>query len=514
LKESRWSFITLAVLLIFAATRDVSYLFSYPVAVGADGYYYVLQINELLKSHHLFYPSNTPIVFWILAALTLVTKNVVVAIKLGSIAFNLCLCAAFFVLVSRITRSRWLGVLGVGIVALSGMHLYMIAEFIKNLAGITFFFWGTWCVIYAVESNRVWWIAAVSVLLITCAALSHASIWIIAPVMLVVALIIRRLKGDERWNWVMLFTALVVCLGLTCAALLAYQEVFSLPAWLAIEVTHLRFPITLRNPVGKAEAFMLLCTVPLALFLILRNWNKVPNQSFRVVVLTVSVWTLLITLNPFLNHDITQLGIVGRLDHLMYLQVAMLVPAVIYLALGTNKKVAIIYSVLTIFFVIASMAAPLPRGLRSSYLEERQQIIEALPLQRQQLGPDAFVIAQHGDEFLVTWLLGTPAQQTFPVSSGGKSIFWMVHQVKPNTVTTEMVVVMDEENGSALVLMKHGDMVQWINMLNARDRNQLWEVNPHLKKYIDDQSKSHTTTLSPSHRWSVSHRVQHLPADG
>ncbi len=86
-------------LLIFVAIRDASYLFSYPVAVGADGYYYILQINELLKNHHLYYPSNTPIVFWILAALTFVTKNAVVAIKLGSIAFNLvfvrpfsCLC--------------------------------------------------------------------------------------------------------------------------------------------------------------------------------------------------------------------------------------------------------------------------------------------------------------------------------------------------------------------------------------------------------------------------------------
>jgi len=76
-------------LLIFVAIRDASYLFSYPVAVGADGYYYVLQINELLKTHHLYYPSNTPIVFWILAALTFVTKNAVVAIKLGSIIVSM-----------------------------------------------------------------------------------------------------------------------------------------------------------------------------------------------------------------------------------------------------------------------------------------------------------------------------------------------------------------------------------------------------------------------------------------
>lgn len=470
-------------LLIFAAIRDASYLFSYPVAVGADGYYYVLQINELLKNHHLYYPSNTPIVFWILAALTLVTKNAVVAIKLGSIAFNLFLCSAFFVLVSRITRSRWLGVLGVGVVGLSGMHSYMIAEFIKNLAGIAFFGWGTWFAILACESYKAKWVAA-SIFLIACAALSHASIWIIAPVMSIFVLITKYLTTEKRS---MLLAALLVCLGLMCTALLAYQEVFPLPAWLATEVTHIRFPVALRNPVGKAEALMLLCTVPLALFLILRNWNKAPDQFFRVVVLAVSLWTLVITLNPFLNHDVTQLGIVGRLDHLTYLQVAILGPAVIYLARGTNKKIAIIYSVLTTFFMVASMAAPLPGGLRSSYLMERQQIIEALPLRRQELRPDAFIIAQHGDEFLVTWLLGTPAQQTFPVSSGGKSIYWLVHQVKPNTLITEMVVVMEEENGSALVLLKQDDMGQWITMLTTQDRNKLRDANPHLNKYIDEQ---------------------------
>jgi hypothetical protein len=93
------------------------------------------------------------------------------------------------------------------------------------------------------------------------------------------------------------------------------------------------------------------------------------------------------------------------------------------------------------------MAAPLPKGIRSSYLAKRQQIIEALPLRQQQPGPDALVLAQHGDEFLLTWLLGITAQQNFPASSAGKSVYWMVHQVKPNTVTTDMIVVIEEENG-------------------------------------------------------------------
>jgi hypothetical protein len=183
---------------------------------------------------------------------------------------------------------------------------YFTKEFCKRL-GITFFLWAAWCAIRAFQSYRAWWFAA-SMFFLACAALSHASIWIIAPGISVFVLIGRYLKGDERWKWAMLVTALVVCFGLTCTALLAYQEVFPLPTWLASEVRHLRFPVSLRNPVGKAETFMLLFTVPLALFLILRHWKEAPDQSFRVVVLAVSLWTLLITLNPFLNHAVTQLG--------------------------------------------------------------------------------------------------------------------------------------------------------------------------------------------------------------
>lgn len=482
--ERRWSLIALTVVLIFATTRDASYLFSYPIAVGADGYYYVLQIGELLKSHRLYYPSNSPFVFWVLAALTIVTRNSVLAIKLGSIILNISLCLGVFILSSKITRSRWGGVLGACIVGLSGMHFYMLAEFIKNLAGVAFFVWAVCCAIHGLETGKASWFL-LTLILVVCAALSHVSIWAIMPAVFVLILFTVYFISDKRTKWARLLGGSVVCLGIIFPALVAYQRVVQLPPWLATEVfARPRLPITLRNPVGKAEIFILLLMVPLALWLLVRYWEKAPGDYFRVAIVGVSLWTLLITLNPFLNHDVTELGIVGRLDHLMYLQVAILVPAVICLAVNANRRILIIPLILTFCFLVATMAAPLPAGLRSSYLAERQQIIQVLPTQRPELGESYLIIAPHGDEFLVTWLLGTQAQQNFPNGPERKPVYWMVHHVNPNMLTTSMIVVMEEDDGSALVLIRHGEMIQWISTINGKDRNRLLAENPHVSKYL------------------------------
>ena len=139
-------------MLILSTARDTWLLFSHPVAVGADGYYYVLQVDALLKTHHLYFPTYTPLVFYFLAGLSILTRNAILAIKLGSIGFNVALSLCVFFLISSICRNRWLGFLGAAITSLSGMHFYMIAEFIKNLAGVTLFMWGAQCAIRA--SNK------------------------------------------------------------------------------------------------------------------------------------------------------------------------------------------------------------------------------------------------------------------------------------------------------------------------------------------------------------------------
>src|ERR1051325_1574698 len=196
-ERTRWPLIVLAVVLMLSVARDGSLLLRYPVAVGADGYYYVLQINELLNHGHFYFPTNTPLVFYALAAFSILTRNTILAIKLGSLGFNLFASLSVFALVSSISRNRWLGVLGAAIAAISGMHFYMLAEFIKNLAGLALLIWAAWCALRASANHEARWIA-MSVTFLALALLSHVSIWVVAPALFVLVFLAKFLLNREH----------------------------------------------------------------------------------------------------------------------------------------------------------------------------------------------------------------------------------------------------------------------------------------------------------------------------
>jgi fucose 4-O-acetylase-like acetyltransferase len=134
----------LLVVLLFGAARDLFVLLRYPVALGFDGYYYVPQVQELLSRGQLYFTTSTPFVFYPLAALAALTGEAVLAVKIGSVALHIALCVGLYALVSSVTRSRWLGVLAATIAAVSAMHFYMLAEFIKNLCGLALLIWCWW----------------------------------------------------------------------------------------------------------------------------------------------------------------------------------------------------------------------------------------------------------------------------------------------------------------------------------------------------------------------------------
>lgn len=65
-------FITLIFLFI---CRDYSLLFQTHVATGIDGYYYILQIDSLLNIRRLYFPTNTPLILYFLAILSLLYRK-------------------------------------------------------------------------------------------------------------------------------------------------------------------------------------------------------------------------------------------------------------------------------------------------------------------------------------------------------------------------------------------------------------------------------------------------------
>lgn len=478
----RWK-ARVALLAVFALSlaRDAYLLFSFPVAVGTDGYYYVLQVQELITHGRLYFPSNTPLVFYILALLSMLTGDPVVAVKIGALAFHLLLCVGIYALVSAITRNDWLGVLGGAITALSAMHLYMIVEFVKNLGALTFLVWGAWAAFRLSQTRQARW-GVLSATILIAALLSHRSTWALMAAFLCLAipfLLLRATGWDTRSATGLAGVAILLW---TVPAILANQTAVHLPASIVGELlARAEWPLGVAG-VGRADRITLFLAAPTALFFIWYRRREL-TPYLGLAVGAVALWSLLVTLNPFLNHDVRELGIVGRLDHLMYLQVAILVPGVIRFSFGSAPKIRYALATFALLLVAMSMLSPLPRAVRPQYLSNRLQMIRALPDVRQEMGEDPTVIAQHGDEFVIRRVLGLRAQQKVTEDTRSQSTYWLLHNVLPSTLTPSMTVVM-EEGDMCLALIKAEELPLWLDSLPEQERKHLIIQNSHLRRHL------------------------------
>jgi hypothetical protein len=472
----------MAALLVLCAARDAVLLLRHPIAVGTDGYYYVLQVNELLTHGRLYYPTSTPLVFYLLAGVNLFTGNVVASVKIGSVAFHALLCLAVYALVASTTRDRRLGVLAGAVTALSGMHLYMVAEFIKNSAALALLTWGAWSAVHAFRRRRAVW-AVLSAVLLAGAALCHKSSWVLIPAAVPLTLLSRwlvtpvvdRLHKATAW-------AAIIILGVI-PWFVAAQSMTELPAWLGRELlARPRWPVSLAEPVGRPEGVVLLVAAPVTLLLLARRAAP-PSGHFGVVVGAVAIWSLLVTLNPFLVHDVRQSGAVGRLGHLSYIQDALLLSGLVWLALRSNRRAVSALLLAVLIMLAASVNSAPPKGLQPDFLSGQERLLRDLPAQRGRLGERPFILARHGDEFLVTWALGVPAQQRFPRDSAGRSIYWLVRRAPCRSLTPSMSAVTEEGMDSCSALMGSDDMTRWLDNLDEAERAGVLGVNPNLRDY-------------------------------
>src|SRR5215207_4600160 len=92
LKARRSAVILGVILLGLAAWRDASVLFRYPIAVGFNGYYYVLQVDSLRTQGHLCYPTMTPVVFYGVAGLRYLVRDTPQTVKASGILMHILLC--------------------------------------------------------------------------------------------------------------------------------------------------------------------------------------------------------------------------------------------------------------------------------------------------------------------------------------------------------------------------------------------------------------------------------------
>jgi hypothetical protein len=219
------------------------------------------------------------------------------------------------------------------------------------------------------------------------------------------------------------------------------------------------------------ENLMLLVAALMTLVMWVRHRNLMLDNQSAWVLSSVLLESLLLTLNPFLNHHTGVEGIVGRLGMISYVQAAIAIPLLLSLLLRTAKfMVAAAAAIFAVLLALSFMAPP-PLSLQQHYVREREMLVSELPEFRGELCARPFVIARHGDEFLITALSGIPSQQSRPTEAQ-ECVYWLIYE--PAGISSA------GENG-AFVLVKDEDLASRLRSLSPQQYRRLLAANSHLR---------------------------------
>jgi hypothetical protein len=254
-----------------------------------------------------------------------------------------------------------------------------------------------------------------------------------------------------------------------------WQPLGSVPQELKDEL--LKIPRLPFRQVDLAERWMLSAVVVMTTFIWFRCRQVLLNNAAALTLVSMALWSCLITLNPFLNHQTGVVGIVGRLGIMTYLQAAIAVPLLLSLLFEVSGRMAFLTGLFFLPFVALSYFAPLPLSLRKEYLQDRESLIAEMPKLRAQLCEKPFIVARHGDEFLLTAVFQIPSQQKPPVEEQ-QCVYWLIYQ--PPTVSLVGSGTIATPNND-FVLVDDGDLKLTLASINAREYRQLLAANSHLR---------------------------------
>jgi hypothetical protein len=454
---------------ILGVLRDAGVMFRSPVALGTDGYYYAVQARHVVSHLALYYPSPTPAVLYLIAAATLPFRDPIVSLKVCSLVLSVALAAGVFEIVRSATERVWCAALAAALVSAPSMHLFMLVEFVNNLGALALLAVAVAVIVRASAARRpVWWFG---VALLVCALASHRMAWVLVPACAILycaaGVVLSRQTAASRRST----AATIIAAAWACTAFL--------PRWsdrLRGELLDsAAFPLRFVNPTGTWEIAVLLLAAPFAIWIATDDSGWPPRV--RKLAIVTSLWTFIATLNPWLNHSMAALGIVGRFDHAAFVQTALLVP-LLFLDTGMDRATRRLAAAAGASVLVAACLSPIPYAARADFLDRRQHVIDGL--RRVTLPPGTRIVAAHGDEFLVTYVLGLEADQRYRPSSNPARTYWLVRAPRSN-----LGQVVSEENGLHVIVLSHVELTRLDASLDPEQRQVLRSANSHWRKYVE-----------------------------
>lgn len=483
----RLKYVAFFLVLFAGAYNDSLTLFSSPAAVGLDGYYYVLQVDGLSKGK-LLYPAHAPLVFYYLTGLRFLTGDTVDAIKAGTIILEVLLCLGIGLLLIRVTGSWWLGALGAGYAAFAGLHYFMIGEFVNNLGALALIVAAVFCFESARRStsNKRTWLAFSLVSLLAAAGSHRSTPFLLMAVGLAVcwAYALRR-AARARNVWALLAVSSVIPVLYFVPYLALVQTLVQLPGSLAQELsTRPHWPVT---PYTIFDAVSILWAAPLILAVTIReNWKQ-EIEGVHLLFPGLAFLGIIVNLSAFVRPDLIAYGVLGRLQTLMYLQVALLVPYAIHLLRKTSGRHAAYAVAFSIPLLALGTHTEPPSGLRPQYLRDRERLIKALPSGVEGIAPGSLIVAPHGDQFVITSATGIAAQNSWPKNWDRSSVYWMLRQFPPDLAKPPVKPLSSRTDGSLNVLVRDDDLGRLWGQMSPGARQRILLGNFPLKSHLTEQ---------------------------
>ncbi|MBX3295039.1 MAG: hypothetical protein KF762_04955 [Acidobacteria bacterium] len=471
-------FLTLSVVtvLVGAVLSDAILLFKTDVAVGIDGYFYAQQVSSFLVHGKLYYPTYSTALTYFFSIFAHIFSDVVFAIKAGTLILQCALCIGIFNLVSTVTKNRWHGLLGLSIAAFSNLHLYYVSEFLNNLGALVCLAWGAFAITKFRENGKRLWLI-ISLSLIAGAILAHRSALLVIPI-IILSLVLSKFLISPRNNFERIAAISFGLIIFVIPAIVLFQPIFEIPSMLRTEL--LAYPLLPSRELNFPETIMLVVSVAVGV-ITLRLRGLEGNRETAIVLFSVLIWSLFTTLNPFLNHRSGVQGVFGRLDTLAFIQASVAAPLALRLL---QEKTIFFRSLAASCFVgllIWSFCKPIPFGISDEYIARRERLINELPKIPKPPCQDPFVIARHGDQFLVTYVLGLPSQQTFPEAFSNKCVYWLIDVAMLELQFSDPRFL---RNGSDFALVESSLVQEFTGGLSDSEKRLLVARNPHLELFI------------------------------
>lgn len=130
--------LALAALVVFAFVIRARFLLANPYPYGIDGYYYAVQVRELVEHGRLNY-AGAPVTFLWLAPFG-AAFGPIVGVKLGAAAASALAVIPAYDLGRRIAGARVPALIGAVLVAISAQSQFLTREFVKQGVGLTVVF--------------------------------------------------------------------------------------------------------------------------------------------------------------------------------------------------------------------------------------------------------------------------------------------------------------------------------------------------------------------------------------